>query len=298
MRALGFAAVIAVILATPAWAHGDGVHPVGWTWDPAITVPLAVSLGLFAVGWMRLGKRSSHGSALLRRRAMLFGLGWSLLVVAVVSPLHQAGEHSFAAHMVEHELLMLAAAPLLVLSEPLSVMLWAFPVAGRQGLGRLSRAGVLRATWRRLTAPVTATLVQAAALWLWHAPALFDRALASDSWHMAQHLSFLVSALLFWTAVLPSRSRNPGVAALCLFATSIVSGALGAMMALSQSPWYAGYAALGMTPMGLSPIEDQQLAGMLMWVPGGMVHAAAALLVIGAALKGGSSREALGARSS
>ena len=69
------------------------------------------------------------------------------------------------------------------------------------------------------------------------------------------------------------------------------------MMALAQSPWYTGYASLGMTPMGLSPIEDQQLAGMLMWVPGGMVHAAAALAVIGAALRAHPSREATGAGS-
>jgi cytochrome c oxidase assembly factor CtaG len=290
--------MIAAVLATPAWAHGGGSVHFEWTWDPAVTAPLAVSLALFAVGWVRLFKRSTHGASLLRRRALLFGAGWVLLVTAVVSPLHQAGEHSFAAHMAEHELMMLAAAPLFVMSEPLSIMLWALPAQGRRAVGRFSHQGWLRLVWRRLTAPVTATLMQAAALWLWHAPALFDRALASDDWHMAQHLSFLITALLFWTAVLPSRSGNPGVAALCLFATSIVSGALGAMMALSQSPWYAGYALLGMTPMGLSPIEDQQLAGLLMWVPGGMVHAAAALVVIGSALKAGSSREAAGARPS
>jgi cytochrome c oxidase assembly factor CtaG len=172
-----------------------------------------------------------------------------------------------------------------VLSEPLAIMLWAFPAEGRRVLGGLTRAPPVRGAWRALTEPVTATLVQAAALWLWHAPALFDRALASDGWHVAQHLSFLVSALFFWSAVLKRRPRNHGAAALCLFATSLVSGALGAMMAFAQSPWYAGYGRLGMAPLGLSPMEDQQLAGMLMWVPGGVVHAAAALAAIAAALK-------------
>jgi putative membrane protein len=105
------------------------------------------------------------------------------------------------------------------------------------------------------------------------------------AWHIAQHLCFLASALLFWSAMLHRRPRNYGVAALCLFATSVVSGALGAMMAFAQSPWYVGYSRLGMAPFGLTALEDQQLAGMLMWVPGGVVHAGAALAAVAAALR-------------
>jgi len=108
--------------------------------------------------------------------------------------------------------------------------------------------------------------------------------LASDGWHAAQHLSFLVSALLFWTAMLGRRTA-PALAALCLVATSIVSGALGALMAFATSPWYAGYARLGMAPFGLTPAEDQQVAGLIMWVPGGLVHAGAALIVVRRMLK-------------
>jgi putative membrane protein len=77
-----------------------------------------------------------------------------------------------------------------------------------------------------------------------------------------------------------SLRTSPGVAALCLVATSIISGALGALMAFASSPWYVGYARLGMAPFGLTPAEDQQLAGLLMWVPGGLVHAGAALIVM------------------
>lgn len=285
MRAL-IAALVLCLLPGAAWAHAaGGALGVGWTWDPWITLPLALSLGLFLAGWRRLHGRAVRGADRLRRRGLLFLLGWAVLALALVSPLHQAGERSFAAHMLEHELLMLAAAPLLVLAEPLAVMLWAFPGAGRRTLGRALQATKLPGLSRRLTAPVCATLVQAAALWLWHAPTLFDRALQSDGWHVAQHLSFLVAALLFWSAMLTRRPRNPGLAALCLFATSVVSGALGAMMAFSQSPWYRPYAELGMAPFGLTPLEDQQLAGLLMWAPGGAVHAVAALVVIAAALR-------------
>ena len=292
MRALGRRAAIgvcALMLAAPALAHGGHHHahePPGWTWDPWITAPLAVSALLFGIGWARLQARSGQGSAALRRRAWLFAAGWLLLAGALVSPLHEAGERSFAAHMFEHELLMLAAAPLLVLAEPLAVILWAFPLGARKALGGAGAMPLIASTWGAMTQPLTATAMQAAALWLWHMPALFDRALANEGWHAAQHASFLVSALFFWTAMLGRRGRQSSasaaraVAALCLFATSVLSGALGALMAFSESPWYAGYARLGMAPFGLSPAEDQQLAGLIMWVPGGLVHAAAALVLV------------------
>src|SRR5204862_7970790 len=98
-----------------------------------------------------------------------------VLALAVMSPLHAAGGRSFTAHMVEHELMMLAAAPLLVLSRPLAAMLWAFPQGGRQALGSIGRNRSLNALWRWLLDPAVATLLQAAVLWLWHAPSLFDR---------------------------------------------------------------------------------------------------------------------------
>jgi cytochrome c oxidase assembly factor CtaG len=181
--------------------------------------------------------------------------------------------------MFEHELLMLAAAPLLVLARPVPTALWAFSTTARQTLGRIATSGLITRLWRGMTSPVIATLLQAAVLWVWHAPALFDRALASEAWHAAQHASFLIGGLLFWKAIL-ARGTARGAAVLCLFATSLVSGALGALMAFAASPWYARYAELGLAPFGLTPSEDQQLAGLLMWIPGGMVHALAALMLV------------------
>ncbi len=293
--------LIVVAAGGAAWSGEAAAHgmaaapgaPPGWTWDPAITLPLALSLALFLGGWVRLRRRSRLGAPGLARRAVLFCAGWICLAGAVVSPLHQAGERAFSLHMVEHEVLMLAAAPLLVLAEPLAVMLWAFPYAARRGLAAAGRAPWIAALWRSATQPVAATLVQAAVLWLWHAPVLFDLALADPLWHVVQHLCFLVSALLFWTAMLRPGRAGRGVAVLCLFATSVVSGALGALMAFSESPWYAAYAAMGSNPFGLSPAEDQQVAGLLMWIPGGLVHAGAALALIAATLKDGAERTRL-----
>lgn len=291
MRAL---IVLLCVLATPAIAHdghphaGDGFP---WTFDPWITVPLALGGLVHVVGSVRLATRSGRGRSRLVRRGAVFWLGWAILAFALVSPLHAGGERSFLLHMVEHEILMLVATPLVILGEPLAVMLWAFPSAVRRGLGRLGAVIGSSGIWRAMSGPIGATTIQAAALWIWHAPALFNLALEHDEFHIAQHASFIVSALLFWNAMLGRRGARGGrmgdaaIAALCLFLTSLVGGALGALMAVSESPWYANYARMGAMPFGLSPAEDQQLAGLVMWVPGGMIHALTALLVVATLLR-------------
>lgn len=257
--------------ASAAHAHG-GAHavaagPPGWTLDPGVIGPLALALAVYLIGFTRLRARRS-----LWRSAATFGAGWLVLALALISPLHEAGERSFTLHMIEHELIMLVAALLLPLSRPWGVMLWAFSRPMRAVLASPGRFV------RRLASPGLATALQAAALWAWHAPPLFNRALGHPGWHVAQHLSFLITALLFWWAML--RTPNRALAALCLFATSVIGAALGALMALSASPWYSAYAAMSMMPFGLSPTEDQALAGLIMWVPGGLVHAGAAILLL------------------
>jgi putative membrane protein len=118
-------------------------------------------------------------------------------------------------------------------------------------------------------------------MWAWHSPILFDRALDSFGWHIAQHACFFLSSLLFWWAMLHPRGRGSGygVSAACLFATSLIGGALGALMSLSSSPWYSDYAVMGMTGIGLDPVNDQRLAGLIMWIPGGLVHGVAAMVL-------------------
>ena len=265
-------------LAAPAPAFAHGAESGAWHPEIGVWAPLLLFLALYFVGFVRLSRRSTQGRPTLRRGATLFGAGWLILAAATGSPLHEAGEHSFLMHMIEHELIMLPAALLLVLARPGPVLLWAFPTSMRGNFANIARGG--RTVWDWLAAPVAATVLQGAAMWLWHMPALFDRALENEGWHIAQHLSFLLSALLFWWAVAHGRRTSQGLAAFCLFLTSLIGGALGALMAFSTSPWYAPYAALGLTPAGLSPAEDQQLAGLVMWVPGGAFHAAAALYLL------------------
>jgi putative membrane protein len=264
-----------LVMAAPAHAHG-GSHD-GWAPDWTVAFPLLLFAGLYAVGASRLWARSTLGRGALRRDSALFAVGWLALAGAVASPLHEAGEHSFTLHMIEHEIIMLLASLLIVAARPGPALLWGFPAGARKAVASVGRGA--GPAWRLISDPVAATLLQALALIGWHMPALFDRALEAEGWHVAQHLSFLFTALLFWWAMAHGRSgrRGWGTSALCLFVTSLIGGALGALMAFSASPWYAPYAALGMTPTGLSPAEDQQLAGLVMWIPGGMVHAGAAL---------------------
>ena len=261
-------------LAAPAFAHGIERHEPagGWTFDPCVTVPLSILLLLFVIGRSRLASRSG----VERKRQWLFVGGWLVLALSLVSPLHEGGERSFSLHMIEHELIMLVATLLLAASHAGGVLAWGLPRPLRQLLGGGWKAPFARA-WRRLTEPVTATIVQAVVMWAWHAPALFDRALTSPGWHVAQHLSFIVSSLLFWSAMLDTRRGDHLLAAACLFVTSLVEGALGALMALSTSPWYPAYAAMGLSGIGFDATTDQQLAGLIMWIPGGLVHGGAAL---------------------
>jgi putative membrane protein len=252
--------------------HGDG--GLGWTLDPVLIVPLLLTLALFLVGWWRLSKRAANPHA----HVGLFLAGWTVLTLSLISPLHEAGEQSFTMHMIEHELIMLVATFLLAASNSGGVLAWGLPRPLRRALGG-SWKSPLASLWRRLTEPVTATLVQAAVMWGWHAPILFDRALDSSGWHIAQHACFFLSSLLFWWAMLHPRGRSGGygTSAACLFVTSLIGGALGALMSFSSSPWYADYAAMGMTGIGLDPVDDQRLAGLIMWIPGGLVHGLAAI---------------------
>jgi cytochrome c oxidase assembly factor CtaG len=270
------AALVLVFAAAPALAHGgrDLAGTPGWTLDPILTVPLALALLIYLVGRARLARRASSAPS----GAFLFLSGWLVLTLALVSPLHEAGERSFTMHMIEHELIMLPATLLLALSGSGGVMAWGLPRALRHSLGS-GWTSPLQALWKRLTEPLTATAVQGVVMWLWHAPPLFDRALDHFGWHIAQHASFFVSSLIFWWAMLHPRGGRAGygISAACLFVTSLIGGVLGALMSFSSSPWYADYAAMGMTGIGLDPVNDQRLAGLIMWIPGGLVHGAAAV---------------------
>ena len=289
-------ALAATIVPAAALAH-DGKplapHDVwsAWALDPWIVVPLALVALLYAAGLRRLWRRAGTGRGVTRAMAAAHATGWATLVLALLSPLHAMGEVLFSAHMVQHELLVALAAPLLALGRPGVVLAWGFPARWRPRVGRLLARPALRATWRALTLPFVAFLLHAAALWLWHAPRLYERSLTSDVAHAIQHASFLGTALLFWWSVLqPLHARGEaarrarGAAALSLFATMLHTGALGALLTFAPSLWYPAYATTT-AAWGLMPLEDQQLAGIVMWVPGGIAYLAATLALMAGLLR-------------
>jgi putative membrane protein len=244
-------------------------------------VLLALSGGWYTLGVLRLWRNAGVGRGIGRLQAAAFAGGWLALVLALVSPLDALGARLFSAHMVQHELLMLVAAPLLVLGRPLAAWTWGLSPARRQVVGRWIRVPWWAATWALLTDPLAAWALHALALWLWHVPSWFEAALRNEGWHALQHASFLGTALLFWWSALggDSRSRASGFALLYLFTTMLHTGALGALLTLAPTPWYPSYAA-ATGALGLDPVADQQLGGLVMWVPGSLAYLVAGLLVV------------------
>jgi putative membrane protein len=177
---------------------------------------------------------------------------------------------------------------------PLALM-WALPRRRAQALAqRLKRARGLARGWQALSHPVSAWLWFALALWVWHAPSLYQAALRDDRLHALEHLIFLVTALLFWYVLLKQTGPNHrryGVAVPYLFTTSLHSGVLAALMTFTSEPWYPYYAsrtALG----GLTPLQDQQMAGLVMWLPGGALFSVLTIVYFGAWFQALSQRSA------
>lgn len=272
-----------------ALAHDDAPlapHDLAgaWHWDPAVLLGLALAGWLYARGARALWRRAGPGGGLRRRQAAAFAGGLATLVVALVSPLDALGATLFAAHMAQHLILILVAAPLLVAGAPHVPFLWALPLPARRALGgRWRRATAPRAAWRVLTRPPVAALLHAAAVWVWHLPGPYQAALRSDLIHAAEHGSFLGTALLFWWTLARAGARDrPGQGAglFAVFALAVQGGVLGALITFAPTPWYPIHAPR-VGAWGLTPLEDQQLAGLIMWVPAGLAYAlvAAALFV-------------------
>ncbi len=235
------------------------------SFEPWLLACRGLSGGLYVAGLARLWRHA----------------GWSVLCAALVTPLDALGGELFSAHMIQHELLMVVAAPLLVAGRPLALWAWALPAPMRRAVGRLFRSPRWRGPWRILTGAFVAWLLHALALWIWHVPTLFEAALADEGVHVLQHSVFLGTALLFWWSVSKTNAhRDQGWALISIFTTMVHSGALGALLTFSAHAWYPAYSVTAPS-FGLDPLQDQQLGGLIMWIPAGMVYVGCALVVAG-----------------
>ena len=263
-------------------------HDLWRTWgtDPGTIIPIALTAWLYARGLYRIWRSSGIGHGIKRWQAWCFAGGWFALVVALISPLHPWGQVLFSPHMAQHEVLMLIAAPLIVLGRPMAVFLAALPRAWAKNLAAFGNSNSWLRFWRFIAHPFSAWTIHFIALWIWHLPAMFEATLHSEFVHAMQHLSFLLSALLFWWAVVHGQHRRLGygMAVLYMFTTALHSGLLGAMLTFADVSWYPTYARTA-REWGLTVLEDQQLGGLIMWVPAGLVYIVAGLALFTAWLR-------------
>jgi putative membrane protein len=230
-----------------------------------------------------------------RSEAACFAAGWLALAVALLSPIDRLGGELFSVHMLQHELLMLVAAPLLVRARPHKALAWGLPARARPLLVGALRARPVRAAWRAATGLGCAWLLHAAALWVWHVPALFEASLRSDAAHALQHATFFASAVVWWAsiaaAVAPGADRHAAALG-SVFTTALHGGALGALLVFSDAAWIPVYQATA-PAHGLTALEDQQIAGLVMWIPAGVLFAAVCAALVWSWLVEGARRARL-----
>lgn len=278
------AALITAVCPAVAVAHPSGLRAgdpwwLAWHLDPLVLWNVLLLTSAYAWGVGRLWRRCGVGRGLARWQTASMAGGLLAVLLALLSPLDTLSDDLSWVHMTQHMVLMVVAAPLFILGAPGLALVWAMPRRWRKMTGRWTRRGVPgRTLWSLSWNPAVAWGLHAAVLWGWHLPALYELALLDPLIHDIEHLSFFLVACLFWRVAVDRRSHwrlNPGLSVLYLFTTSLHAMVLGVFMALSPRPWYPVY--VGRTESWqLSPLEDQQLAGLIMWMPACSVYAVAA----------------------
>jgi putative membrane protein len=239
-----------------------------WPHEPSVLLGCAA----LAAGYLRAAGRP------VPRAAVWFSAGLLILLLALASPLDVLADiYLFSAHMAQHLLLLLVVPPLLLLGIPPSLL--------EQAL----RPSLLHRTARAVGHPAAAWALGVGTMWVWHLPALYNTALANPAVHIGQHLTFLATGVIFWWPIaspLVSARLRPLAAMLYLLAAAAASSALGIILTFAPAGLYPAYLhppdLLGLEPVlrgrwGLSAEVDQQLGGLLMWVPGGLVYLCAIL---------------------
>jgi putative membrane protein len=254
-----------------------------WTLDPAVIGVLLLASSLYTIGAVRMWQHAGTGHGVRPWQAIAHGAGLVTIAVALLSPLDRASDVLFSAHMAQHELLMIVAAPLIVLGHPLATVTWALPRRRRVQLSRSSLRARARPIWRIVGSAWTALLVHALTRWLWHLPSAFDAALADERLHAVQHLMFFATATWFWWALLHGRYGRAGygLGVLFVFLTMLHSGLLAALLGLGDHPLYAAHASRT-AAWGVDAIADQQRAGLVMWIPAGIAMMGTGLAMLAA----------------
>ena len=255
---------------------GDLLLRVGgaWDWRPVVLLAVGALAALYLRGWWQLRRtpRTRGAAPGWRLAAYLTGLG--CVVLALCSPLELLAELSFTAHMVQHQLLMMGAPPLLLLGAPFPMILWALPIRFRPRVGALvSHPGPVRRVLRTLTRmPVAATLFTVT-LWGWHHPVAYETALRYPLLHDIEHLTFFGTAVFFWWPIVNPAPRFHHLTSGVMYGARIgylilataQNTLLGAVFGLSERAFYPSYAAAPGLLAGWNPVDDQAFGGGVMW---------------------------------
>ncbi|MEZ5786040.1 MAG: cytochrome c oxidase assembly protein [Xanthobacteraceae bacterium] len=261
-----------------------------WSLAPEIVLPLAAFVGLYGTGWLR-ARASARDGSIGTGHGLATGLGGLLLALALVSPLCRLSATLASAHMVQHLILVGLAPPLIVLGAPGPALRLTLSRVISWPPRKACPSGADHASDRGLFFLIGAAFTYGVAIWAWHSPALYQAALTSESMHLIFVVSLIAVSLWFWRAVLGAACRGIAAPTIVLLVTMIHTGLLGALLTFSPAPWYPLMAAGALT-WGLLPLEDQQLAGVIMWAPMGAIYLVAALILIGMRLGEPSSQAA------
>ena len=242
-----------------------------WHGHPSVIAGLVVFVAgyLLSIGPLRL--RFTGSVEVEAGRVASFLAGVVVLSIALLSPLHELGDsYLFSAHMVQHLMLTLAVPPLLLMGTPPWLL---------RPLVRTPRG---LAAGRFITRPLIAFALFNMVFVLWHFPAMYDLSLRGREIHILEHLIFLVAAVIMWWPILGAMRELPRasypVQMLYLFLLPTVSAVMGAIITFSDSVLYEWYAEAPRL-WSISALEDQQLGGVIMWVPGGLVYLFALMVV-------------------
>ena len=238
-------------------------------WDFLAIVLLLTIAMLYVSGSRRIAARDGVHP---RRERICFWAGWLTLLVCILPPLDALALQTFSAHMAQHELMMLLGAPLLIAGRPLSTCLWGFTASPRRWVAAALQGDTAGTVWRTLTSPVVAWALHGLVIWVWHIPALFEWAVRNESVHAAQHAMFIGTSALFWWGLIYGRYGRAGygAAVFYVFTTAVHTGILGALLTFAGTPIYPSYVGTA-AAQGTDALADQQVAGLLMWVPAGIV---------------------------
>jgi cytochrome c oxidase assembly factor CtaG len=283
-RILGLVtAVLLLSLSTQRASAHDGQPPAphdlwsAWNWDPFIVFSLTLSGWIYAAGVRELRGRTGGRDAALHWRTVSFAAGLFTLFLALISPLDALATALFSAHMIQHTLLIVVAPPLFVLGVSPAPFLLAFPQSAQRKVGKWwHRLEWLKSVWRALTQQQVAWALSALVLWTWHAPPLYQAALQNETLHTLEHITFFGTSVLFWRGI--TRLSRSNLDTLALFTMALQSGLLGVLLTFAPTPLYEAYASTTQA-WGLTHLEDQQLAGAIMWIPMGTAYTLAALVL-------------------